>query len=128
MIPCFRGITGTHPQGLAGLHPFPPLARRDLLAADRRALSSPSALLWHLARSETGPVSPLVSSYLAIRLAIVRTFMTIWKHAPLTTEARVGLALLAFTIEIAGHILWLNPFKSCRMILLGSNFDPETMI
>ena len=49
MIPCFRGIIGTHPPGLAGLHPFLPLARRDLLAAGQRALSSPSALLWHLA-------------------------------------------------------------------------------
>jgi len=48
MIPCFRGIIGTRPLGLAGLHPCLPLVHRDRPSADRRALSSPSALLWHL--------------------------------------------------------------------------------
>jgi hypothetical protein len=66
MIPSFRGIIGTHPQGLAGLHPFLPLVRRDLLAADRRALSSPSALLWHLV-----PLLMLLSSAHCCHLPLV---------------------------------------------------------
>ena len=66
MIPCFRGIIGTHPPGLAGLHPSLPLGHRDLLAACRRALSSPSALLWHLA-----PWPMLLSSARCCHLPLV---------------------------------------------------------